>query len=64
MDVLQQNPAIRAFSAMADPANLASTAVMKKLGMRYVDERIHQVADRQYPCAYYEAPSPNYAPAA
>jgi hypothetical protein len=49
---------------MADPANLASTGVMKKLGMRYVDERVHVVGDRRYPAAYYEVPSPNYCPPA
>jgi RimJ/RimL family protein N-acetyltransferase len=57
MAVLQQNPAIRVFSALADPANLASIGVMKKLGMRFVDNRIHYVNSippREYPAAYYE----------
>ncbi len=58
MTVLAQNPAVRVFSAMADPANLASIGVMKKLGMRHVDERLHIVGERRYPCAYYELPSP------
>jgi RimJ/RimL family protein N-acetyltransferase len=61
VDVLQQDPAIRVFSAMAHPDNVASTGVMTKLGMRYVDERVHHVADRQYPAAYYEMPSPGFA---
>lgn len=65
IDVLQQNPAIRVFSALADPANVASTGVMKKLGMRYVDARTHIVPGRPpYPCVYYELPSLNYSPPA
>jgi RimJ/RimL family protein N-acetyltransferase len=58
--VLQQNPAVRVFSAMADPANLASTGVMKKLGMHFVDDRVHVVGDRRFPAAYYELLSPGY----
>ena len=57
MDVLQLNPAVSKFSAMADPANLASIGVMNNLGMRYVDERVHVVSDRRYPAAYYEMPA-------
>jgi RimJ/RimL family protein N-acetyltransferase len=61
MNVLQQNPGIRVFSALADPANLASTSVMKKLGMRFIDDRVHIVDEaRRYPAAYYEMPSPNF----
>lgn len=59
INVLQQNPAIRVFSALADPANLASIGVMKKLGMRYVDQRTHIVKARPpYHCAYFEMLSP------
>jgi RimJ/RimL family protein N-acetyltransferase len=60
MTVLARNSAIRLFSAMADPANLASTGVMRKLGMRYIDERVHIVGERRYPAAYYEMPSPGF----
>lgn len=59
MDELARDPAIRVFSALADPANIASTSVMKKLGMRLIDERVHIVDEnRRYPCVYYEMPSP------
>ena len=59
--VLQQDPAIRAFSALAAPENFASIGVMKKLGMRFVDERYHIVPGRApYATAYYEMPSPNF----
>jgi RimJ/RimL family protein N-acetyltransferase len=57
MNVMQQNTAIRVFSAMAHPENLASIGVMKNLGMRYVEERVHIVGDRRYPAAYYEVPA-------
>ncbi|MEY4640858.1 MAG: hypothetical protein RLZZ227_852 [Pseudomonadota bacterium] len=60
IEVLQRNPTIRVFSAMADPRNLASIGVMKKLGMRYVGERVHIVGERRYPAAYYEMPSPGF----
>jgi len=64
MQVLQRNPAIRVFSALAHPANHASIGVMKKLGMRFVDERFHIVPGRPpYPAAYYEMPSPNFSSA-
>lgn len=59
MATLARNPAIRAFSALADPANLASIGVMKNLGMRFVDERFHIVPGRPpYHTVYYEMPSP------
>jgi RimJ/RimL family protein N-acetyltransferase len=58
MAALARNASTRVFSAMADPANLASIGVMKKLGMRFVDERLHIVGERRYPCAYYEMLSP------
>lgn len=40
--------------AIADVDNLASIGVMKKLGMRYVDERMHLMPKGQMPVAYYE----------
>lgn len=33
---------VRAFSALAVPENLASIAVMKRLGMQFVSQRLHQ----------------------
>jgi RimJ/RimL family protein N-acetyltransferase len=57
IEVLRQDAAIRAFSALADPANLGSIGVMKKLGMRYVDRRIHHTPLRDYPSVYYEMPA-------
>jgi RimJ/RimL family protein N-acetyltransferase len=60
--VLQQDQAIRAFCAIADPDNLPSIGVMKKLGMRYVDKRIHRTPREEVPVAYYEMPSPNFTP--
>lgn len=62
MDVLQRDSAIRVFSSMASPENLASIGVMKKLGMRFVEERVHIVGERRYPAAYYEIPAPAYCP--
>lgn len=56
MAEFQRDPAIRAFSAIADPDNLASIGVMKKLGMHYVDQRIHHTPLRDFTCAYYERP--------
>jgi RimJ/RimL family protein N-acetyltransferase len=57
VEVLRERPGIRAFSAVADPANLGSIAVMRKLGMRHVDDRIHHTPWRDYGVAYYEMPS-------
>jgi RimJ/RimL family protein N-acetyltransferase len=54
--VLQASPGIRAVCAIADPQNIASIAVMQKLGMRYVDERVHHTPRRDFVCAYYEMP--------
>jgi hypothetical protein len=39
---------------------LASTGVMKKLGMRYVDNRVHHTPLRDFDCAYYEMPANIY----
>jgi RimJ/RimL family protein N-acetyltransferase len=60
INVLQRNPAIRVFSAMADPENIASTGVMTKLGMSYIEDRVHIVGERRYPAAYYEMLSPGF----
>jgi len=58
MEVLKRDPALRAFSALTSPDNLASISVMKKLGMRYVDERFHLIEGRApYPAVYYEMPA-------
>lgn len=54
MNVVRKQPGIRAFCAVADPENLASTGVMKKLGMRYVDNRVHITPLRNFDVAYYE----------
>lgn len=58
IQVLRHQPGIRAFCAIADPANVASTAVMRKLGMRYVDDRVHHTPWRDFDVAYYEMPNP------
>lgn len=55
--VFQHDPAVRVFSALADRDNLASIGVMKKLGMRYVDERVHHTPLRDFPVLYYERPA-------
>jgi RimJ/RimL family protein N-acetyltransferase len=57
IDVLRHQPGVRVFCAIADPANLASTAVMRKLGMHYVDDRVHRTPWRNYEVAYYETPN-------
>jgi RimJ/RimL family protein N-acetyltransferase len=40
--------------ALADPDNGGSIGVMKKLGMQYVDDRVHQTPKGDFPVAYYE----------
>ena len=60
IDVLRLNPAIATFSAQADPENLGSIGVMKKLGMLYVDDRIHHTPKQEYPVVYYEMPAREY----
>lgn len=57
MQILQQNPLVKKFSAIADAQNLGSIAVMKKLGMQYVDERIHHTPKQEMPVVYYEMPA-------
>lgn len=54
MAVIRRTPHLRAISAVADPANVASTRVMQKLGMHYVDRRIHHTPLRDFDVAYYE----------
>jgi Acetyltransferases, including N-acetylases of ribosomal proteins len=56
--VLQLDASIRVVSAIADAENVASTTVMKKLGMRYVDDRVHVTPLRTFDVAYYEMPAP------
>jgi RimJ/RimL family protein N-acetyltransferase len=56
IDVLRHQTGFRAFCAIADPANLASIAVMKKLGMRFVDQRVHRTPWRNFDVDYYEMP--------
>lgn len=58
--ILQQDPTIRAFCAVADKDNLGSIAVMKKLGMRYIAERVHHTPARDFLWVYYEMAAPNY----
>ena len=53
MRTLQGNPSIRLFCAIADSENHGSIGVMKKLGMQFVDNRIHHTPKRDFPCAYY-----------
>lgn len=55
--VIRKQTGIRAFCAVADAANLASTGVMKKLGMKFVDNRLHVTPLRNYDVAYYEMPN-------
>ena len=57
IDVLRHQPGIRRFCAIADPANLGSIAVMRKLGMHYVDDREHRTPWRTFAVAYYEMPN-------
>jgi RimJ/RimL family protein N-acetyltransferase len=54
LDVLRPQPGVRAFCALADEANLASTAVMRKLGMRFVDRRVHRTPWRNFDVVCYE----------
>jgi RimJ/RimL family protein N-acetyltransferase len=58
IEVLRHQPGVRVFCAIADPANVASTAVMRKLGMRYVDDRLHCTPWRDFDVAYYEMANP------
>ena len=51
-------PGTRRFCAIADPANLGSIAVMKKLGMQYVDDRVHKTPKQDFSVAYYDMPNP------
>jgi RimJ/RimL family protein N-acetyltransferase len=57
LERLRDNPAIRVFSSLAVSENLASIVVMRKLGMRFVDIRIHQTPMRNYSVEYYEMPA-------
>lgn len=57
LDVVRKQRGIRAFCAVADPDNLGSISVMKKLGMHYVDNRVHITPMRNFDVAYYEMPN-------
>jgi DNA mismatch repair protein MutS len=57
LKVVCSNPAIRVISSIADPDNLASIGVMKKLGMHYVGKRMHHTPKRLFQCVYYEMPA-------
>ena len=57
IDVLKHKPQIRVFSAIADEKNLGSIGVMKKLGMQFVGNRVHQTPLQKLPVAYYEMPA-------
>ncbi len=57
IDALRLHGDMRVFSAIADPLNVASTTVMKKLGMHYVEMRVHHTPLRDFRCAYYEMPA-------
>jgi RimJ/RimL family protein N-acetyltransferase len=54
--VVKNDPSLRVVSAIASAENIASTTVMKKLGMRFVDERVHETPLRNFDCSYYEMP--------
>jgi RimJ/RimL family protein N-acetyltransferase len=51
-------PGFTRICAVADPDNLGSIAVMKKLGMQYVDDRVHKTPKQDIPVVYYEMPAP------
>jgi RimJ/RimL family protein N-acetyltransferase len=55
--LLRCDPSVRVLSALADPRNLGSIGVMKKLGMQFVEPRIHRTPLRDYPSVYYEMPA-------
>lgn len=55
--VLRQSASVRVFSAVADAANLGSIGVMKKLGMHFVDQRVHHTPLRNFAVDYYEMPA-------
>ncbi len=61
MDVVRYNPGVSVFSAIADVDNVASIAVMKKLGMQYIDDRVHNTPKGDYPVVYYEMLNPALA---
>jgi RimJ/RimL family protein N-acetyltransferase len=52
--VIEVIPGVNKFSAIADPLNEASRAVMKKLGMHFVDYRIHHNPVDTFEVVYYE----------
>jgi RimJ/RimL family protein N-acetyltransferase len=58
LEVVGRLPGVRVLSAIADPDNIASITVMKKLGMHHVGEREHHTPKRIFHCVYYEMPAP------
>jgi len=54
VDVLRLNPDVLKFSALTDSENFASTRVMEKLGMEFVDSRTHHTPKKDVPVDYYE----------
>lgn len=42
MQEISKKPEVKHFSAMADPKNIASTQVMQKLGMQFVEHVVHK----------------------
>jgi RimJ/RimL family protein N-acetyltransferase len=57
VELLRADAKVRVFSAVADAGNLGSIGVMKKLGMQFVEPRIHRTPLREYPSVYYEMPA-------
>jgi RimJ/RimL family protein N-acetyltransferase len=57
VELLRGDTDVRVFSALADPRNLGSIGVMKKLGMQFVEPRIHRTPLRDYLSVYYEMPA-------
>ena len=57
VDVLRDKPEVNCFSAIADEKNYGSIGVMRKLGMQFVDNRIHHTPKGDFPVAYYEMPA-------
>ena len=57
LNVIQMHTAPRVFCEIADADNLASTGVMKKLGMQFIDKRLHHTSQRIFEVDYYEMPA-------
>lgn len=57
IDVLRHQSDVLRFCAIADTENIASTRVMEKLGMVYIDKRVHHTPKRDLPVDYFEMPA-------